>query len=51
MPGLSVFARAVPAILSAFLVLTLGACTTPVLKSEVDVPDRFTESAPSETAP
>ena len=51
MPGLSVFARAIPATLSGFLVLTLGACTTPVLRSEVDVPDQFAAAAESEAAP
>jgi len=51
MPGFSVFARAIPATLSGFLVFTLGACTTPVLRSEVDVPGRFAAAAESEAAP
>jgi NodT family efflux transporter outer membrane factor (OMF) lipoprotein len=48
MPGLSVFARAIPATLSGVLVLTLGACTTPVLRSEVDVPGQFAAAPESE---
>jgi NodT family efflux transporter outer membrane factor (OMF) lipoprotein len=40
MSGLSVFARAIPAILSGLATLMAG-CATPVLQSEVDVPDQF----------
>ena len=50
MPRLSVFARAIPAMLSGFVVL-MGGCATPVLKSEVAVPDRFAAAAESEAAP
>ena len=51
MPGLSIFARAIPAILSA-LVVFMGGCTTPVLQSEVDVPGKFVAAVPeSEAAP
>ncbi len=47
-----VSARALAAILSGVLVLALGACTTPVLQSEVEVPDRFAAAAPAaEAAP
>jgi outer membrane protein, multidrug efflux system len=50
MPRPPVSARAVPAILSGSLLLTLGACTTPVLQSEVDVPDSFAAAAPEAEA-
>ena len=50
MPGRSIFARAIPAMLSGFVAL-LGGCTTPVLQSEVAVPDRFAAAPESETAP
>jgi NodT family efflux transporter outer membrane factor (OMF) lipoprotein len=50
MPALSVFARAILAILPGFVVLMSG-CATPVLRSEVDVPDRFAAAPQSETAP
>jgi NodT family efflux transporter outer membrane factor (OMF) lipoprotein len=49
MSGPSVFARAVPALLSGVAAL-LGGCATPVLKSEVSVPDQFEAAPPSETA-
>ena len=35
---------------AALLVFTAGGCTTPVLQSSVQVPDRFTTDAPSGTA-
>jgi len=41
MSRLSVTTRAKPAILPALVALTLGACTTPALQSEVDVPSSF----------
>ena len=50
MSRLSVTARAVPAILPALVALTLGACTTPVLQSEVDVPSSFVAAAPESEA-
>ena len=50
MPRPPVAARAVPAILSGSLLLTLGACNTPVLQSEVDVPDSFAAAAPAAEA-
>jgi outer membrane protein, multidrug efflux system len=50
MPGPPVFVRLVPALLSG-LAAFIGGCNTPVLRSEVDVPDSFAAAAPSEAAP
>ena len=42
--------RATPVLLSGLLLLASGGCT-PFLQPAVDVPEHFTEAAPSETAP
>jgi outer membrane protein, multidrug efflux system len=49
MPGPSVTVRVFPAILSGLAVLIAG-CDTPVLRSEVEVPEQFTAAAQSESA-
>jgi NodT family efflux transporter outer membrane factor (OMF) lipoprotein len=42
--------RVIPALVSGFVVLALAACSTPVLKSEVDVPAQFAAAQESDAA-
>jgi outer membrane protein, multidrug efflux system len=50
MPGPPVLVRIVPALLSGVAALIAG-CETPVLRSEVDVPESFAAAAQTEAAP
>ena len=51
MPRAVALARVLPAIFSASIVVLLAGCTTPVLQSEVGVPDRFAAAPESGAAP
>ena len=50
MPRVVVLVRVIPALVSGFVVLALGACSTPVLESEVDVPAQFAAAQESDAA-